>query len=445
MRHAARRRCFVWLTLPLFVASCVSTQLPPISYSGSGFQPLPDEQELWAEARSEEDQLLSKVDLYGDPLLEAYLERIVARINPPGMADNSAVYYRVKVIEDPTLNAFAYPHGAIYVHTGLLARMENEAELATIFGHEMTHVENRHMLRYQRQAHNREIGLTVAAVAAAVVAEVAADNAFDAGHYGRAATLDVVSDLILSLGLQLAFVAAVNGYGRGLEVEADEGGFAKLSAAGYDLAQAPKVYEALLEDLGEPRKAEAFFFGSHPRLSERIASTRQYVSQHPASTSPAGVGDESEFARRLQPVVRDDARINIERGRLELAAAELAKAGEGMPRAPEVHFLAARLRLAQASTEQDPDTLSRLHREAAAAFSEAIRLDPGHPAPHRELGLLYYQDKNFPAACRELRAYRKLVGDDDDSEDADRIRDDLRELEREGHCGPQPQTASPPR
>lgn len=436
MRHAARRRCFAWLTLPLFLASCVSTQLPPISYSGGGFQPLPDEQELWDEARSEEDQLLSKVTLYGDPLLEAYLERIVARINPPGMAANSAVFYRVKVIEDPTLNAFAYPHGTIYVHTGLLARMENEAQLATVFGHEMTHVENRHMLRHRRQAHNREIGFTIAAVAAAVAVEIALDEALDTGHYGRAATVDVLSDLIVGLGLQLAFVAAVNGYGRGLETEADEGGLAKLSAAGYDLAQAPRVYEALLDDAGsESGRTETFFFGSHPRLSERIASNRQSLSRFPVSNGALGRGDESEFARRLQPVVRDDARANLERGRLDLAAAELARAGEWSPRDPEVHFLAARLRLAQAAEETDPESVSRLRKDAAAAYREAIRLDPDHPAPHRELAFLYLEDEDFPAACRELRAYRKLAGDDDDSEEAGRARADLRKLEREGRCG----------
>lgn len=436
MRHAARRRCFAWLTLPLFLASCVSTQLPPISYSGGGFQPLPDEQELWDEARSEEDQLLAKVALYGDPLLEAYLDRIVAGINPPGMAANSEVYYRVKVIEDPTLNAFAYPHGAIYVHTGLLARMENEAQLATVFGHEMTHVENRHMLRHRRQAHNREIGFTIAAVAAAVVAEVALDEALDTGHYGRAAAVDVLSDLIVGLGLQLAFVAAVNGYGRGLEAEADAGGMAKLSAAGYDLAQAPRVYETLLADAGsESGRTETFFFGSHPRLSERIASNRQSVGRYPVSSGARGLGDESEFARRLQPVVRDDARANLERGRLDLAAAELARAGEWKPRDPEVHFLAARLRLAQAEIEPDGATRSRLRREATAAYREAIRLDPEHPAPHRELGLLYLEEKDFSAACRELRDYRRLAGDDDDSEEAGRVRDDLRELERDGRCG----------
>ena len=47
-------------------------RLPPISASGSGFPPLPDEEELWDESRGEEEQLLDKVSLYDDPHLEAY-------------------------------------------------------------------------------------------------------------------------------------------------------------------------------------------------------------------------------------------------------------------------------------------------------------------------------------------------------------------------------------
>jgi predicted Zn-dependent protease len=214
---------------------CVSTQLPPISRAGAAFHPLPDERELWEESRDEEERLLEKVQVYRDPLLESYLEGVVDQLNPRGMAANEEVRYRVRVIEDPTLNAFAYPHGSLYVHTGILARMENEDQLATVLGHEMTHVENRHMVRQQRTARNRAIGLTIAAVGALVLLEVAEIDAIDDGHWMRAAHLDFLGEVIVDLGLQLAFVASVNGYGRQLETEADEGSFAKLEAAGYDL------------------------------------------------------------------------------------------------------------------------------------------------------------------------------------------------------------------
>ncbi|HET9210392.1 MAG TPA: M48 family metalloprotease [Thermoanaerobaculia bacterium] len=422
MRRSAAFRAAVLATLLLFAVSCASTQLPPISSQGRSFAPLRDEAALWEQSREEEEKLLGQVKLYGDRELDGYLEEVVDRLNPPAMAANTAVHYKVRVIEDPTLNAFAYPHGSIYVHTGLLARMEDEDELATVLGHEMTHVENRHMLRYQRSEHNKAVGLSVAAITASVVLAVAEGNALDHGDWGKAEVLDVFGNLMVGLGLQLAFQASVNGYGRGLETEADLGGFGKLAAAGYDLQEAPKVYQALLDDQGEPHsKAEAFFFGSHPRLSERIEVTRKYVAQHPgAKVSEDHAYREDAFARHIRPVVRDDARLNIEMGRLTIAEAELRKAREWMPSDPETHYLRGRLRLAQANGKAAEEARG-LRRDAEDAFRKSIELDAKRPAPHRELGLLLRDRGDLRGACVQLQRYQKLAPDAEDGEEIEGV------------------------
>src|SRR5262245_60412621 len=119
LRNAVCFRPVAILMLLLVTASCATTNLPPISSQGAAFKPLQDEQELWDQSREEEKQLLGKVTLYEDPLLESYLEGVVAQLNPKGMAANPSIHYKVHVVEDPTLNAFAYPHGSLYVHTGL--------------------------------------------------------------------------------------------------------------------------------------------------------------------------------------------------------------------------------------------------------------------------------------------------------------------------------------
>ncbi len=349
MRSAQIRRAVAVLLLPLFLASCATSVLPPISAAGGGFEPLDDEVELWEESRAEEAKLLSQVQLYDDPLLESYLEDIVADLTPPGMAANPHLRYRVRLIEDPTLNAFAYPHGSIYIHTGLMARLENEDQLATVLGHEMSHVDGRHMLRQRRSAENKEIGFAVLSVAASVVAAGAEWDAWSDGDWGRAAAIDVFSELIVDLGLQLAFVASVNGYGRKLETEADHGSFAKLSAAGYDLSKAPGLYEVLLEgaDGGEAGKIETFFFGSHPRLTERISSTRAYLAQHPAAAAQRA-RDAEAFAERQRPVIRDDAALNLEIGRLELAESQLDRVRTQLAGDPKVAELTERLNQARA-------------------------------------------------------------------------------------------------
>src|SRR3954453_15712162 len=301
MRRSAAFHATALATLSLFAVSCASTQLPPSSSQGRSFAPLRDEEALWEQSRGEEQKLLGEVKLYGDRGLEAYLDEVVGRLNPPAMAGNPAIRYRGRGIEAPPLNAFAYPHGSIYVHTGLLARMEDEDELATVLGHEMTHVEYRHMLRYQRSAHNKAVGITVAAITASVLLAWAEGDALDHGHWAEAEALDLFGHVMIDLGLALAFQASVNGYGRGLEEEADLGVFGKLAAAGYDVREAPKVYQTLYEDQGDTRKAEAFFFGSHPRLSERIAFTKKYVAQHPSARLSEDRADrEDAFARHIR-------------------------------------------------------------------------------------------------------------------------------------------------
>ncbi len=421
------------ITLSFFVVSCVTTQPPPISSSGAGFEPLKDELKLWQESLAEERVLLGRAPIYDDPELEAYLEDMVARLTPAGMAVNERVRYRVRVIEDPTLNAFAYPHGAIYVHTGLLARMENESQLATVLGHEMTHVEHRHTLRYRRSARNREVGFVIGAVAAAVILDHEEADALSKGDYGKALMAGLLGDVLVNLGLELAFVASVNGYGRDLEREADFGSFDKLADSGYDLGESPAVYELLQDGHGESGDLETFFFGSHPKLSQRVESARENLSQRPQATESSEATRESSltFERRISPVLRDDARKNIELGRLELATFELERLLAWLPENGEAHLLVGQLKLAQADEAQDPAAKARLEEEAGESLRESVRLAPDRPIAHRELGLVAFRAEDFATACAELVAHVELAPD---AASAQSIRSYLLELKRGGHC-----------
>jgi predicted Zn-dependent protease len=287
------------------------------------------------------------------------------------------------------------------------------------------------MVRFRRSAMNKQIGLSVAAVAAAVILAGEQADAYGSGDWARGATIGVLGDVIVGLGLQLAFLASVNGYGRGLEHEADQGGFAKLAATGYDLQEAPKVYQALLEDHGEKPELEAFFFGSHPQLGLRIENAKQYLAAHPPAAEVPRTGDSEAFTRRIRPVVRDDARLNLEMGRLNLAESQLERVRRWMPEDPEAHYLTGRLRLAKAEAEKDAAAQKELRTAARESLRESIRLDPDRPAPHRELGLLLHRDGELRDACRELRHYARLAPDADDTE---RVRDYIRDLEGDGDC-----------
>lgn len=427
-------RCFRLLaaaTLAAFTFSCATTHLPPISSAHESFEPERDERRLWDKARAEETKLRAEATIYEDPLLVDYLDGVVSELNPPGMAANPHISYRVTVLSDPTLNAFAYPHGSLYVHTGLLARMESEDQLATVLGHEMTHVENRHMLRYHRSVRNKQIGFGIAALAGAVLIAGEEGRAVRQGKYGKAARIGVLSDVLLGLGLTLGILAAVNGYGRDLEREADIGGFEKMAGAGYDPQEGPKVYAAMLEDHGDRGKTEVFFFGSHPRLTERIENARGWMEAHPEDARPTRSSDQEAFRRRMRPVIREDARLNIELGRLELAEEELKHAIDLLPGDAEAHLLLGTLYLKRAEAEKDAAARREHERAAAAALEEAIRLAPERPAPYREAGLLAYRQGDLSTACARFRTYVSLAPQ---AEDTRSVRDYLLELERDGRC-----------
>ncbi len=415
----------------IFLVSCMPTKIPPISAAGAEFQPDKDEKRLWEESRVEERKFLEKAKLYDDPLLEDYLNTVASQLEPDALVAQDHLAISVRVLEDPSLNAFAFPHGAMYVHTGLIARLENEDQIAGVLAHEMTHVENRHMLRYRRSIQNRQIGFMIAAIAGSIWAASEAGHEVSEGHYGKAARIGQVADILLGLGLQLAFIAAINGYGRDLEREADEGAFNKMSMYGYNPAQMENVYTLLMDDHGDGTKLETFFFGSHPQLEERIDNTRNYLSMHPEleEVKPAVHIDPEEFQRRVRPVLKDDALLNIEAGRYGIAEDELKRAIDILPSDPVTHYLLGLLYAKKADVRKDE--AGSLKQQAIHCFRDAADLDENYAEPHRELGLMAYRDGDRATACEEFMIYIKLAPN---ASDVGRMKDYILELENSGHC-----------
>ena len=83
---------------------------------------------------------------YAELELEAYVNEVTQSLLP-AEAKWQGLSLKVQVIQNPLLNAFVLPNGMMYVHTGLLARMDNEAQLAALLGHEITHVTHRHTIK----------------------------------------------------------------------------------------------------------------------------------------------------------------------------------------------------------------------------------------------------------------------------------------------------------
>lgn len=429
-RSGPAYRSIAWLLIvSLLAASCATRNVPPIGHLGQPFKPEADEVKLWGQAEKEEAALLKKAKVHDDPLLEEYLGRLGDRLLPDEVRAAGGPGFKFGVMSDPTLNAFAMPNGRIYVHSGLLSRLDNEAQLAMILGHEMTHVTHRHALKFQRDATTKQIAYTVAAILLSIGVAVAAGSRAREGDYVGAAVLSQTANAILGLGLQLATIAAISGYGRDLEREADKEGMERLVRAGYDPKEAPKVFALLQSEAKDRGSLETFFFGSHPRLTERIETTNELLrtSFAEAAARPGAVTTTEDFGLRMRTVVRENALLDIRAGRFKLARGQLERVVAIVPKDPIAQLYFGDLYRLQSQRARNTADRENFARKALEHYERSAELDPAFPDPFRQLGFLYYQQKNVERAREAFQRYLALKPE---APDGKRIKEYLLELDR---------------
>ncbi len=395
------------------LAACASTNVPPIGVERP-FQLARDEREIWTKSGEEQQKIEQSGKLYRDRLLEDYLAEVGQRLIPEAVKQTEAVGFRFHVIQDPTLNAFAYPNGAVYLHTGLVARLENEAQLAAVLSHELTHVTNRHTLRFLRSAQNRALGLEILGIGASIGVAAVAGKEAQKGNVEGAIILQQGANVLLGLGLQLGTLAAVNGYGRGLETEADVEGMKRLVAAGYDPKEVPKVFNLLLSTYGDESKAENFFFGNHPTNQQRLTETEHLLltSFAEAAKEPNRRVNAEPFLARTRGLVRENAALDIKLGRYQTAQAALDRIIKATPNDARAHFYLGEIhRLDTKQAAPEPERFAK----AADEYRLAITHDPAYPEPHRELGLLAYRQGQKAEARKAFETYLKLRPEADDA------------------------------
>ena len=389
-----RRPLGPWVVLALLLSACAA-RVAPIGTDGHPFTPAPDERLLWAQADMEAAILLERVGTYDDPLLAAYLASMVERVTPARITMGGGPVPRVVILRDPTLAAFAVPDGRVFVHAGLVAAVETEAQLALVLARELAHVFQRHALAAWRAG------------------GVAATPA------GRLTTLGPTAAAILGASLPVMATAALTGYGNGSEREADVVGLAGVTRGGWDPRAAAVVWSVLARDLVGRGALETFLLGRPEWLEARLRS----APAPPAA--PAGSSD--ELATRRRSLLRDNAADDLRRGRFTLARRQLEQVltAEPTDALAQVHYGDLhRLQSQRAATPEERETEIR---QARFRYTRALALDPALAQAHRQLGLLYYQQQSFARARAELEEYLKQAPT---APDAARISEYVRELAR---------------
>jgi hypothetical protein len=173
------------------------------------------------------------------------------------------------VVEDSTFNACAYPDGSVFIHTALLAQLENEAQLATILGHEISHVTYEHSRVQNKNQQNINAATTFA-------------------FFATAAGVLPADLFILAAGL--GGPALSSSFNRKLEEQADRAGLNYMYQAGYDPREAAKVWKKMYEltdvsvahfganTLRAVEKGINSLYASHPDAMKRYKNVSRLIA-----------------------------------------------------------------------------------------------------------------------------------------------------------------------
>ncbi|MCB1880929.1 MAG: M48 family metalloprotease [Gammaproteobacteria bacterium] len=353
----------------IVLAGCDSMHVRTLEQSSDIQQLTDDEARRWYAAK-ELDRIWQHQGLiYADDELTAYLQSVAVKLYP-----EFSETVRMRVIDSPDLNAFALPNGSVYLNFGMIARMENEAQLATVIAHEVSHFKFQHSLK-QRHA---------------------METAVIAGW-----TVTILSGIPLSG--ELLALGAMSGYSQDAEREADREGFDRLIRLGYDGAESVKVFRMLQQEADVLDTKEPWFYSSHPRLSERIQSMQSLNAEHGNSN---GIANQERFAAMTTGL---SARL-LEKYLIAHKYKQLIQLLEDSalraryPTHAEFYLGEAYL---QRKAEGDEE-------KAQAAYLQVVEIAPHFAPAYRALGLIYMQREQKAEALRFFEQYLQL---DPDAED----------------------------
>lgn len=386
---------------------------------------------LLDESKEVDRQLEKKGTLFTDPDLAGYVQGVTDRMLGAKPAPEN-VQYRVRVLRDPLVNAFALPNGSIYVNSGLLAVLENEAQLAAVLGHEVTHVAARHSYLHNRSLRKKMVALHVLAAAGS------------AGGYFPAGSVFGSSLMLASSVSQMVLVASVFGYSQEMERDADRQGLDLMTFGNYDPDAMPATFERMDEKL-EVEPVETFY-RTHPKLVERVAATKQLASSRRLAEPQAA--REENYLAHVAPAICYNVQADLASRRVRTAIARANRLVQWKPDDPLYRSLLADgyRTLGAKATEPDADELGkrgqsdsrkRLLRmtemeeqsdllklpggtdrkkdnqaKAEELYLSAIEQSPSSPEPHRGLGMLCEDQERFEEAALEFRKYLDLAPPD---------------------------------
>jgi beta-barrel assembly-enhancing protease len=263
-----------WLVLITGCATSPSA-VQPLTSPSHNYMVSEREVKLYEMSEKAHKKMVSQGLLLREKSANQYLNQVGLSLVPD--FDDRGPSFSFYIVKKSSVNAFAMPNGNIYMHVGLLSKLENEAQLAHVLGHEIAHVIQRHSYKGRLDRHNTVV----------------------AAH---------VADLFL-FGTGLAYIPAgmnLASYSREQERESDQFAIEYVATQNYDLNESVKLFSQLGEV--KHQKETGSIWSSHPDSSKRLMNSRQQISE-----SYTSYGGEVVNHDKYEVFRREVAEVSIKR------------------------------------------------------------------------------------------------------------------------------------
>jgi predicted Zn-dependent protease len=264
--------CFLFTVLVAVSVACATNPV-----TGKRQMSLLSEAEELAIGQQQDAEIRREMGVYDDPELQRYINDIGQQLARASHRPN--LPWSFTIVDSPAINAFALPGGYIYLTRGILAYLDDEAELAGVLGHEIGHVTARHAAQaYTRQA-QAGIGLAILSIFVPSTAPFT-----DLG----------------SAGLSVLFLR----HGRDAELEADRLGVEYGAGAGFDPAGVPRFLATLARVSALSERGVPNWLSTHPDPGSRVVKAEPVAGKFVSEGATAVNRD--RYLERIRGMVFGD-------------------------------------------------------------------------------------------------------------------------------------------
>lgn len=387
--------------------------------TGTDYPPLPldDGAEILAEAVEVGQLLEDRGFIFRHAGLEDLLDDVAGRLRLP--TPDAYIHYRLYLLDDPSPHAFSLADGQLYLHTGLIARLESLDELAAVIAHEAHHVAAHHHVTVARDNSGNEKGrnLGLYVLDAAVLGGAATTFSSEAamrsrGKFDLQYELEAdhrAASIIANAGMNGVAIARLLGR------ITDESNLVAarmpgVFSAGGEIAERLDRFAAL--EVAQPSGSVAFDQAAVARFRDIVAELRRKtVADYIRANAPRMA---AVYARQLIEH-NADAAAYAALGDALYALGPHPDTPPPPPAGKEVRRLSKMTReeidAELLATAEGRANRQRHLEEALAAYAQALEIDPNHADAHRGAGRVHYTEGRYREAGASLLRYLKLRPD----------------------------------